>query len=251
MQGLTALACAVIGLEWHALARAGTIDDVWRASVLGPSWGWLRLVMRPSVTRWLGALQVALAMLLALAALQGGRTKTLGAFATAGLAVTVWLSAVRLRSTVNGGSDGMLFTLLLGLTIATWPGVPDRVATAGVLFVAAQVLLSYLRAGLVKVREPSWRRGEALRDFLAIPAYGVPPWVPRTPTALRLASFGVMCGELAAPLALLSPWTAIGYGAVALVFHAATAVVFGLHRFLLVWTAALPSLWVAQAILHR
>lgn len=251
MQGLTALACAVVGYEWHVLVRGGTVDAVWRVPILHEWWGWRRALMAPRVMASLGLLQLALGALLLVAALWPSAFAALGPVASAGLAVTVWLTAVRVRGTLNGGSDGMLFTLLLGLTVATWPGAPARIATGAVVFVAAQVLLSYLRAGLVKVREPAWWRGDALRAFLAIPAYGVPSWVPRNTWVLRAVSVVTMAFELSAPVALSGPRAALSVGVAALGFHAMIAVVLGLHRFLAVWAAALPSVWVAQALLHR
>ena len=122
----------------------------------------------------------------------------------------------------------------------------------GVLYIAAQLTLSYARAGIVKAKERSWWSGHALSSFLALPAYGVPAWVPRRMPddrlLLRLASVGVIGFECLAPLAWLDPVACLALIAVAFTFHAATAALFGLNRFLLAWTAALPSLWYA---VHR
>jgi hypothetical protein len=164
--------------------------------------------------------------------------------------MTLWLTAVRFRGTVNGGSDGMLFTVLVGLAVATAPMATPRLAQGAVLFVAAQLLLSYFRAGLVKARQPAWWTGEALRSFLAIPAYGVPAWVPQAPALLRVASVMVILFELAAPLALFNTTACLIYSAVAWCFHLATALIFGLNRFLLVWSTALPSVWFAVHLLQ-
>jgi hypothetical protein len=90
------------------------------------------------------------------------------------------------------------------------------------------------------------------RAFLALPAYGVPAWVPRQlphdALVLRMASAGVIGFECLAPVAWFDPMACLVVIGVALAFHAGTAVLFGLNRFLLAWSAALPSLWYA---VHR
>ncbi len=251
MQALAGTASIVVGLEWQAIVRAGAVDGAWPAPVLRPWWGWRAALMTPPVLRSIAVVQVTLGTMLVLAAMLRDRDDPMGAIAAAGLLLTLWWTAVRVRGTLNGGSDGMLFTLLLGLTIATWPGTPPRIALGGVLFVAAQVLLSYLRAGIVKLREPAWWRGEALAAFLAIPAYGATVWFPRRGRWLRALSAITIAFELAAPVALAGPRAAVLYAVIACGFHVAVAWTLGLNRFLLVWTAALPSLWVAQAAVHR
>lgn len=249
MQALTALAMIVVALEWHAMQASGVLRDVWREETLREWWGWRRPLMRDGITKAMPLVQISLASLLLLAALLDDRRDSMGAMAAAGLAVTVWHTAVRVRGTMNGGSDGMLFTLLLMLALATAP-VSTRVQHSAIVFVAAQVLLSYIRAGLVKARERDWWNGTALAAFLAIPAYGVPRWIPRSQVLLRVVSIGVIAFELAAPIALVSTSSAHLYTAVAWCFHLATAVVFGLNRFVLAWSAALPAVWFAARLLH-
>lgn len=249
MQALTALAMLVVGLEWQAMHRRGVLVSVWDARVLHPWWRWRHPLMRDHITRVVPLVQITLATTLLLAAMLDDRRDVMGAVSSAGLALTLWHTAVRVRGTMNGGSDGMLFVVLLALTIATAPA-PEAAQRGAILFVAAQVLLSYLRAGWVKARERDWWTGDALRAFFAIPAYRVPAWVPRGSVALRLLSIGVIGFELLAPLAFWHPRAAVMYTAVAWCFHLATAVLFGLNRFLLAWSAALPSLWFAAHVLR-
>lgn len=249
MQLATAVAMLIVGLEWHAMQRRGVLERVWTARVLRPWWGWRAVFVGDAATRAMPLVQVTLATTLLLAAMLDDRTDLMGSLSSAGLAVTLWHTTVRIRSTMNGGSDGMLFTVLVGLTLATAP-VADTLQRGAVLYVAAQLLLSYLRAGLVKARERAWWTGEALQAFLALPAYGVPPWVSRAPQLLRPLSVAVIGFELLAPFALLHPTAALTYTAVAWCFHLATAAVFGLHRFLLAWSAALPSLWFASEVVR-
>lgn len=250
MQSVTALAMIVIGSEWRALQRRGTLDTVWAVDALQGQWGWRRVFMGRSITRAMPLAQLLLATTLLLSAWVDAVPTGVGALAAAGLAATLWHTAVRVRSTMNGGSDGMLFIVLLALALAMSPA--SRMFRHGaLLFVAAQLIMSYVRAGWVKARERDWWTGDALRSFLAIPAYGVPRWLPQAPRLLRVVSCGVVLFELAAPVALVSPTAAVAYAAVAWGFHFATAVVFGLNRFLLAWSAALPSLWFAAHVVQN
>lgn len=242
-----ALAAAVNALELLALHRALSDRGVWRAPLLSSHWGvWRPLLGARAFTGVLAA-QCGLAVAMAVAP-----GTTLGCLAAAALAFISWLSALRFRGNVNGGSDAMLFTVLGGLAVAQLPHVASVVHEGGVLYIAAQLTLSYVRAGIVKAKESSWWSGQALSAFLALPAYGVPAWVPRRiPNDLRLlrvASVGVIGFECLAPLAWLDPMVCLALIAVAFTFHAATAALFGLNRFLLAWSAALPSLWYA---VHR
>ncbi|GAB1343796.1 HTTM domain-containing protein [Gemmatimonas sp.] len=249
VQCLAAVAMLVVGLEWRALQRRGTLNAVWAVDALREQWGWRRMLMAPRITRGIPLMQLLLAAVLLLTALFDWRPSLVGAAAAGGLAATLWHTAVRVRSTMNGGSDGMLFIVLLALAVATAP-VSQALRYGALLFVAAQLVMSYLRAGWVKARERDWWTGAALHSFLAIPAYGVPRWLPQSPMLLRAVSCGVMLFELAAPLALVSPAAAVAYTAVAWCFHFATAAIFGLNRFLLAWSAALPSLWFAAHMLQ-
>lgn len=244
---VAALAAAVNALELLAMRQALSDRGVWRAPLLSPRWGMWRVLLGTRAFLVVLVAQLALAVTLAVAP---GTTS--GCLAAAALAFTSWLAALRFRGNVNGGSDAMLFTVLGGLAVAQLPNVASVVHEGGVLYIAAQLTLSYVRAGLVKAKERSWWSGHALAAFLALPAYGVPAWVPRRiPNdlfALRLASMGVIGFECIAPLAWFHPIACIALMAVALTFHTATAALFGLNRFLLAWSAALPSLWYA---VHR
>lgn len=244
---VAALAAAVNALELLSMRCALSDRGVWQASLLSSHWGVWRLLL--GARAFIVVLVAQLAFALTLAAAPGTAP---GCLAAAALAFTSWLSALRFRGNVNGGSDAMLFTVLGGLTVAQLPNVSSVVHEAGVLYVAAQLTLSYVRAGIVKAKERRWWTGHALSAFLALPAYGVPAWVPRRMpnhlALLRIASVGVIGFECLAPLAWFDPIACIVLMVVALTFHTATAALFGLNRFLLAWSAALPSLWYA---VHR
>jgi hypothetical protein len=155
------------------------------------------------------------------------------------------LVSIRFGGSFNGGSDAMLAQVLIGLSIAALgePGV-------GLTWIAVQVLLSYVLAGIGKLRQSRWRSGESLKALLAVAKYGAPAWARRLSLrAARPLARLVIGAECAAPVLLVGPRAAvIGLG-LGLGFHAANAGILGLNRFLWVWIAGYPAvLWVATTL---
>lgn len=149
----------------------------------------------------------------------------------------------------NGGSDRlailMLFCLLLAniLPTALW-----RELALG--YLAAQLVLSYLMSGWVKIVNPDWRNGRALNDVFAFSAYPVSEQLralAARPRLLWAAAWAVMLFELVFPLSLLDSRALYAALVIAALFHVANAMLFGLNRFVWVWIAAYPSLLWLQA----
>lgn len=240
---LAAVAAFVNAAEllWLSRAQSRTLDDggIWRAHALDDEWGGLRPLLGARVFSALMVVQIAAAILLFV----DNRALYAGV-----LTATTLLAAVRFRGNVNGGSDAMLFTVLAGLTVALWDGASSRVRDGAVLYIAAQLTLSYLRAGIVKARRRAWWTGSALTAFVAFPAYGVPTWVPRQGPILRAAGVVIVLFECLSPVAWSGTTAAAVFITIAIAFHFGTALIFGLNRFLLAWCAAMPALWYA---VHR
>jgi hypothetical protein len=149
--------------------------------------------------------------------------------------------AVRFCGTYNGGSDAMLVVVLLGLAIASagWP-------RAGLAYIAAQLVLSYAIAGVAKLGDPHWQRGDAFAILVALPAYGVPARLAKLlarPAIGRLGAFATLAFECGFVIALFDRTTCIAALAVGAAFHLGNAIVFGLDRFWWTWLAAYPALW--------
>lgn len=157
------------------------------------------------------------------------------------LLVATLAVGARFRGSYAGGSDAMTAVVLVGLALA--PLSPR----AGLGYIAAQLVLSYVVAGAGKLADPAWRRGDTLPALLALPAYHAPAAIRRLPPrALAAAGYAVIAFEIGFPLALLGPRAAAGAIALGLAFHLANAVVLGLNRFLWAWLAAYPALvWAA------
>ncbi|SLN50113.1 hypothetical protein AQS8620_02151 [Aquimixticola soesokkakensis] len=195
----------------------------------------------------------------------GPRTRRLfaaqGVFSVAllgGLAPAVVLSALlitscatlwRFNGPYNGGSDKMrslaLFALWLAHVLPTRGG--QELALA---YLAAQLVLSYLVSGWIKLINPDWRSGAALRDVFAYSAYpvseGLRGWAQH-PRLLWAMSWAVIGFEVLFPLTLLQPRALLWGLALAALFHAANACLFGLNRFFWAWIAAFPALIWLQA----
>lgn len=157
----------------------------------------------------------------------------------------------RFQGPYNGGADRMGLLALTCLCVAHFAPT-ERWREYIIGYLAAQLTLSYFLSGWVKVVNPAWRDGGALRDVFWYSAYPVSEdlrrWADR-PRILLAASWAVMLFELAFPLALISQATLIVALALAALFHLANACLFGLNRFVWTWIAVYPSiLWLQQRL---
>jgi hypothetical protein len=152
----------------------------------------------------------------------------------------------------NGGADRMSLLILLCLCGANnLPTETLRELAFG--YLAMQLLLSYFISGLVKVVNPAWRNGQALRDVFLFSAYpaaeNLRQWANH-PRLLWIMSWAVMGFELAFPLSFASHSALIAALTVAALFHLANACLFGLNRFFWIWLCAYPSiLWLQERLL--
>jgi hypothetical protein len=165
----------------------------------------------------------------------------------AGLAGLSLLILHRFQGPYNGGSDRMGLLALWGLLatrllpVAAWKELAFG-------YLGAQLMLSYFISGGVKIVNPDWRSGRALRDVFRFSAYPVSEDLRRfaeRPRLLLAMSWAVMGFELAFPLTLLWKPALIAGLVVAATFHLANAGLFGLNRFFWTWLATYPAiLWL-------
>jgi hypothetical protein len=125
-------------------------------------------------------------------------------------------------------------------------GADAASARAGRSFLAAELTLAYLVAGLSKATSGCWRSGNAFTIIAQTRMYSQPTAarVIRTyPAVGRAAGHAVLAWEslfilaLTAPPALVVAPLAVGVG-----FHAGCAIVMGLNRFLWAFAAGYPAL---------
>ncbi len=215
---------------------------------MGPAW-----ILPTLKLHWLTMPRVLLALLL----LSGLWPLA----ALAGLMLLAVASLLHFDGPYNGGSDRLGMLMLACLLLARlFPdsSFPDGSFPDGVVprmafgYLALQLVASYFFAGWVKVMNPAWRNGEALRDVFVFSAYPVSEslrgWAG-WPRLLWTMSWGVMLLELAFPLALLHAHALYVALTLAALFHLANALLFGLNRFLWTWLAAYPALlWFQQQL---
>lgn len=157
----------------------------------------------------------------------------------------------RFQGPYNGGSDrmGILIILCLcGVQHAPNPQWQEYIFA----YLAAQLTLSYFISGAVKIVQPTWRNGQALRGVFSFSAYPVSQslrgWANH-PRLLWAMSWAVMVFEVLFPLSLISQPTLIIALVIAAIFHLANAFLFGLNRFFWMWLAAYPSiLWLQERL---
>jgi len=158
----------------------------------------------------------------------------------------------RFQGPYNGGSDRMGLLVLYCLCAARWmPNAMLQEAAFG--YLAVQVILSYFISGQVKIVNPEWRSGRALRDVFSFSAYPVAESLralAQRPRLLWAASWSVMLFELLFPLSFLNASLLVLALILAAGFHIANACLFGLNRFVWFWVAAYPSiLWLQGRVL--
>lgn len=168
-----------------------------------------------------------------------------------GLAAVSLATLRRFQGPYNGGSDRMgLLALWCVMLTHLLPSEKARELAFG--YLGAQLVLSYFIAGWVKIVNPEWRSGAALRQVFAFSVYpvseSVRAWAKR-PALMQRMSWAVMLLELMFPLAFFSkPALIVGLSLTAL-FHLANACLFGLNRFFWTWIAAYPAIiWLQTRI---
>jgi hypothetical protein len=240
-----ALAVLLQTLELWLIRSRFSDTGIWRWSILRPEHAAL-----PALLRWPLAGLLPYRAFLALLAIRTACAAwllfagTRGLWLAPALLVTQVAVCVRFRGTFNGGSDYMSVLILLALSVAISP----TLARAALAYVAVQTTLSYCIAGLVKLKEPTWRNGTALRAFLelAVQRHGAPRWIlalPSTRRRCQLLAILIIGFECSFPLAWLDPRICTAFLAAGLGFHLANSVVFGLNRFFFAWAAAYPAMF--------
>ena len=129
----------------------------------------------------------------------------------------------------------------------------EAFASAGLVWIAVNVLLSYGRAGLAKVQQQEWKDGTALQIFLeqsffsdirALKSKISPENSKKISWAIILLEFALVFSPLAEG-ALLT-----GVFLVVVLFHFLNYWAFGLNRFFWAWLAAWPAVFFLSSVLH-
>jgi hypothetical protein len=140
------------------------------------------------------------------------------------------------------GSDQMQAIVLISIVIGRLTGELSFALT----FIAAQLCLSYLTAGIAKLISPTWRSGKAVAGVMLSASYGskfLAQLFARHPRLSLCACWSVIVLECLGPVAaFLSPSAATAFIAAGVVFHASIALGMGLNVFFWSFTATYPAL---------
>lgn len=240
---ILAVAVALQSFEFLSFRKCWSEQGLWRWSILRLEYPrTLRAVLdfflaEKSFSRLLHARIVLSAFLLIFPA-----TTFFNGCLLLGLFFLCLLTSVRWRGAFNGGSDSMT---LITLFFAGLSAVSQRpqVSRFCLLMVATNLCLSFVIAGLSKLRDPYWRSGRALELLMSTSNYHSLKTKIGSRFAGRLANWFILLFEVAFPLAFLSQPLALLFISFALLFHVLNWRLFGLNRFLFAWGAAYPSLF--------
>ena len=161
---------------------------------------------------------------------------------------------VRQRRVVGGdGAEQLSEIMLLSTALAVLPTPGETRMDLAVVFIAAQLTLSYVTAGIFKLISPVWRGGEALPGILNTYGHGV-IWASRFVGRRRWLGFSagwlVMLFEVTFPIVFVAPVpVVVAYLAIGLAFHLGCAVLMGLNSFLWAFPAAYPCVLATREIL--
>lgn len=168
-----------------------------------------------------------------------------------GLFVIAIMMLHRFQGPYNGGSDRMSILIVSALLLVHFsPTQFWKELFFG--YLGLQLVLSYFISGWVKVVNPDWRNGSALKDVFLYSAYpvsgNVRAW-SAYPNLLLIMSWSVILFELVFPLTFLNETALILGLVVAATFHFTNACLFGLNRFFWIWLAAYPSIiWLQSRV---
>lgn len=156
------------------------------------------------------------------------------------------------RRLIGGDGAEQITTLTLAATLlAVVPEPSPQRINLAVSFIGAQLILSYVTAGITKFSSPVWRRGDVLCRIMDTETYGQ-PWIVavlrRFPRVATMLSWLVILFQCSFLLLLAGPsWMAFGALALGLGFHLAVAVTMGINNFLWAFPATYPCVVVLGA----
>jgi hypothetical protein len=161
------------------------------------------------------------------------------------LAITLrLLSIVRYGSHGSEGADHMLMLVLGSLLIYFFAPTP-LVQRVVLWFLAAETLLAYITAGVVKLKSRRWRQGGALRQILSTTLFECRPFVViagQRQQLIRVLHWMVIFFECAAPfLVFTGPTGCLIFLAMGAMFHLSISVMQGLNLFVFAFGATYPA----------
>ncbi len=152
------------------------------------------------------------------------------------------------------GADQM--NLIITVTLFIVYIIDDEIIyKAGLIFIASQSILSYMAAGIAKLRSAKWRSGQAVFEIMNTRTYGYQSVASKLSNAPRFANI-ILCWLIIffeiffiAVLFLPAPWLYILI-CCGVIFHLYNAVAMGLNNFFWAFLATYPALLYLHTLIH-
>jgi hypothetical protein len=151
------------------------------------------------------------------------------------------------------GADQM--NLIIVITLFFVYTINDEVIyMAGLIFIAAQSILSYMVAGIAKLRSVQWRNGQAVFEIMNTRTYGYRGIANKLAHAPRFVNI-ILCWVIIffeiffiLLLFLPAPWLYI-FICCGIIFHLYNAVAMGLNNFFWAFLATYPALLYVHTLI--
>lgn len=247
------LVLSMQAIEMLWLSRAGAISKIWTYENLRDeiqkAFPFLEGMMKILFSKKGFEAVVILQFLIGMMTLLLGQ-----GFFFIGLFCTHLLINLRFFGSFNGGSDSMVFVLVTGVLISTLVPSPE-LEKLGLIYITIHALISYFKAGLVKVTQPEWRNGTALSTFLSQSVYDNGPILARLKNHYSLMplilAWTVLLFELGMPTVLFSGNYAWIYFGMAILFHFSIYLTLGLNRFFWAWMCSWPAILCTASLIQK
>jgi hypothetical protein len=167
------------------------------------------------------------------------------------LFLTTLLLSIRFRGSFNGGSDYMSLILCMSLILICIFLNHPIIVKGTLWYITLQVTFSYFYAGLVKLKNPNWYNGKAIQTFLSSIHYNPPKIIVTLLSKNQIAkpiSILILIFECTFPIIFISKKLAIIYIVSAFLFHLSNYLLFGLNRFLWIWSSSYICLYYCLVI---
>jgi hypothetical protein len=165
-------------------------------------------------------------------------------------------STMRFIWPVGGsGADQLQLITIVSASLCYLLLEPASAAHWAALYIAFQLVLSYVTTGWSKLASPHWRKGDVLSKIFLTYSYGHPQMGAVLAGNARLnqvATWAPMILFSLTPVFVIQPSQGllIVFLALALAFHIGTGIFMGLNNFVMTFPATYPCVVYAHAYLH-
>ncbi|MFT6970741.1 MAG: hypothetical protein ACJAXX_001307 [Roseivirga sp.] len=129
----------------------------------------------------------------------------------------------------------------------------ETISQAGLVFISLQVGLAYFAAGYHKLKDPKWKKGQAIPLFLARYLNGtwIKPLLLKYQRVLLLSTYAVVLFELSFLIGLIHPDLALTFFCIGITFHLGISITSGINEFLWAFVGCYPAVFVVSHMVNE